>query len=46
VWTYYEFRIGATFSHCGTDAFHFVKDDSGWLITGLAYTIQREGCRR
>jgi cyanophycinase len=46
VWTYYEFRIGATFSHCGTDAFHFVKDESGWLITGLAYTIQREGCRR
>lgn len=46
VWTYYEFVIGSTFSHCGTDAFHFVRDSTGWIITGLAYTIQREGCRR
>jgi cyanophycinase len=46
VWTYYEFRIGTEFSHCGTDAFHFVKDSGGWIITGLAYTIQRDGCNR
>jgi cyanophycinase len=46
VWTHYEFLIGSSFSHCGTDAFHFVKDTSGWLITGLAYTIQRDGCSR
>lgn len=46
VWTYYEFRVGSSFSHCGTDAFHFVKEPDGWIITGLAYTIQREGCRR
>jgi cyanophycinase len=46
VWTYYEFVIGATFSHCGTDAFHFVKEDTRWLITGLAYTVQRDGCSR
>ena len=46
VWTYYEFVIGSNFSHCGTDAFHFMKDSTGWIITGLAYTIQREGCSR
>lgn len=46
VWTYYEFVIGSDFSHCGTDAFHFVKANDRWLITGLAYTIQREGCSR
>lgn len=46
IWTYYEFTIGSNFSHCGTDAFHFVKDSAGWIITGLAYTIQREGCSR
>ncbi|MBR9990073.1 MAG: Type 1 glutamine amidotransferase-like domain-containing protein [Gemmatimonadetes bacterium] len=46
VWTYYDFIIGSNFSHCGTDAFNFVKDSTGWIITGLAYTIQREGCTR
>ena len=46
VWTYYDFIIGSNFSHCGTDAFHFVKDASGWLITGLSYTIQRDSCGR
>jgi cyanophycinase len=46
VWTYYDFLIGSNFSHCGTDAFTFVKGDGGWLITGLSYTIQREGCGR
>ncbi|HEX6307219.1 MAG TPA: cyanophycinase [Longimicrobiales bacterium] len=46
VWTWYEFRRGGEFSHCGTDAFHFVRSDSGWIITGLSYTVQPTGCRR
>lgn len=46
VWTSYDFLIGSDFSHCGTDAFHFVKGADGWVITGLAYTIQRENCSR
>ncbi|HEX2168066.1 MAG TPA: cyanophycinase [Longimicrobiales bacterium] len=46
VWTSYDFLRGSNFSHCGTDAFHFVKGPDGWVITGLAYTIQRENCSR
>lgn len=46
VWTWYEFRRGTTFSHCGTDAFHFVRSDTGWIITALSYTVQPTGCRR
>lgn len=46
VWTYYEFTIGSTFSHCGTDAFQMLRTSAGWVITGLAYTVRREGCTR
>jgi hypothetical protein len=46
VWTYYEFVRGSDFSHCGTDAFHFIKEDGRWIIAGLAYTVQRDGCSR
>ena len=46
VWTYYDFIRGTDFSHCGTDAFHFARGATGWVIVGLAYTVQREGCSR
>jgi cyanophycinase len=47
VWTYYEFWRGEEFSHCGTDALHFARaGETAWQIIGLAYTVQREGCRR
>lgn len=46
VWTYYEFVRGSDFSHCGTDAFHFIREGDRWIIVGLAYTVQREGCSR
>lgn len=46
IWTSYDFLRGSNFSHCGTDAFHFVKGPDGWVITGLAYTIERENCSR
>jgi cyanophycinase len=45
IWTYYEFFRGGEFSHCGVDAFHFARMPAGWQITGLAYTVRREGCR-
>jgi cyanophycinase len=46
VWTYYEFRRGDQFSHCGTDAFQLARTDSGWKIIQIAYTVRQEGCRR
>jgi cyanophycinase len=44
IWTYYEFRRGERFSHCGHDAFHFARADDGWQIVGLAYTTRAQDC--
>jgi hypothetical protein len=44
-WVSYGFYIDKTFSHCGIDAFHLFKDDTGnWRIFHLADTRQKEGC--
>lgn len=46
VWTPYTFHRGEVFSHCGIDAIHLIRDESGWKIVGLAYTRTRDGCRQ
>ena len=45
VWTPYDFHIGGRFSHCGVDAFTLLRTPVGWRISGVAYTVEREGCR-
>ncbi len=45
VWTPYTFHRGEVFSHCGIDAIHLIRDESGWRIVGLAYTRTRDGCQ-
>jgi cyanophycinase len=45
VWTYYEFRRGETFSHCGIDSFQFARARDGWKMIALAYTTRTTGCR-
>lgn len=45
VWTPYTFHRGEVFSHCGIDAIHLIRDESGWKIVGLAYTRTRDGCQ-
>lgn len=45
VWAPYDFHIGSKFSHCGTDVFTLMKTDSGWLVVGLTYTVQRDKCQ-
>ena len=45
VWVDYAFYVDKTFSHCGVDAFHLIKTDSGWKIFHLADTRQKEGCQ-
>jgi cyanophycinase len=45
VWTWYDFRRGDQFSHCGTDAFHLARTESGWKILQIAYTVRQQGCR-
>jgi hypothetical protein len=44
LWARYEFHRGTEFSHCGVDAFHFVRRDGAWRIAALSYTIQTEDC--
>jgi hypothetical protein len=39
VWLPYDFYVNGTWSHCGVDIFTMVKDDAGWKIASLAYTV-------
>jgi hypothetical protein len=43
-WCDYAFYIDHTFSHCGVDAFHLIKEKDGWKIFHLADTRRTEGC--
>lgn len=44
VWAKYDFHIDGEFSHCGVDAFTLAKKTSGWIITGVTYTVEATGC--
>ncbi len=44
LWAPYDFHIGDRFSHCGTDAFQFVRHGSSWRIIVASFTIQPDGC--
>lgn len=43
-WCDYAFYIGKKFSHCGVDAFHLYKTESGWKIFHLADTRRSANC--
>jgi hypothetical protein len=40
----YDFHVDGAFSHCGTDTFTLAKSRGKWMITHIAYTVQRTGC--
>ena len=44
LWAPYTFHHGETFSHCGTDAFQFVREGDAWRLIVVTFTIQPEGC--
>lgn len=45
VWTPYAFYVDDTFSHCGVDSFHMIKDDEGkWKVFHATDTRKKEGC--
>jgi hypothetical protein len=44
VWTWYDFHLGTTMSHCGVDAFQLLKTADGWKVVSIADTFQRTGC--
>ncbi|MCK4932572.1 MAG: hypothetical protein KAT01_10425 [Candidatus Aminicenantes bacterium] len=44
LWTKYDFHREGKFSHCGVDAFNLIKTPKGWKISGIIYTVEKEGC--
>ena len=40
LWAPYDFWTDGKFSHCGVDAFDFVKTSDGWKISGGAFTME------
>jgi Putative lumazine-binding len=44
VWTYYTFRSGTTFSHCGTDAVSLIRAGGTWKIVNFIWNVRTERC--
>lgn len=44
VWGRYVFFVNGKVSHCGVNAFHLVRTDTGWRIAGAASTMEPQGC--
>ena len=44
VWVDYVFYLDDQFSHCGVDAFHLIKQESGWKIFHLVDTRRKKDC--
>ena len=40
----YVFFVDNKVSHCGVNAFHLVRTDSGWKIANASSTIEPQGC--
>ena len=43
-WMNYAFYVDDQFSHCGVNAFQFVRTDGDWQILQITDTRRREGC--
>ena len=46
VWTYYTFREGKTFSHCGIDALTLMRNGGAWRIVNWIWSVRRTDCTR
>lgn len=40
----YEFKKGGVTTHCGVDVFTLVKQDGGWRIADLSWTVEPDAC--
>lgn len=45
-WMSYAFYVDDQFSHCGVNAFQFIRTDADWQILQITDTRRREGCNR
>lgn len=44
LWAPYEFHLGERFSHCGMDAFQFVREGGAWKMVVITFTRRTTGC--
>lgn len=44
LWAPYDFRVGDRFSHCGYDAFQFVRERGEWKMITVTFTRRTAGC--
>lgn len=51
LWARYDFHLGERFSHCGTDAFQFVREPAStqaggatWRLLVVTFTMEADGC--
>ncbi|HYR11526.1 MAG TPA: lysozyme inhibitor LprI family protein [Longimicrobium sp.] len=40
----YDFHLGRRLSHCGVDAFQFVREGGVWKLIAVTFTVRTEGC--
>lgn len=44
LWAPYDFHLGERFSHCGFDAFQFVRESGAWKMIAVTFTRRTTGC--
>jgi uncharacterized protein YecT (DUF1311 family) len=44
LWAPYDFHLGERFSHCGMDAFQFVREGGAWKMISVTFTRRTTGC--
>ena len=44
VWAPYEYWIDGKTSHCGVDAFNFVKTGAAWRVANAMWTVEPDAC--
>lgn len=44
LWAPYDFHLGERFSHCGIDAFQFIREGGAWKMITVAFTRRTTGC--
>ena len=44
VWTPYDFYLNGEFHHCGRNSFSLIRDEQGWQIASVVYSMLAENC--
>jgi hypothetical protein len=45
VWVSYEFWIDGKTTHCGVEAFDFLKMDGDWRVSNSMWTVEPDACK-